>query len=108
MIISLGTGNAPYGRFGRKVKQIVESLKKIATETEDTAKSFLRGSGRAMANKGCYYRFTVPNLGTIGLEEWKENAKITSLTEDYVDHPETAPKTEACIGKLSTAMKEGK
>lgn len=35
------------------------------------------------------------------LKELKEKGKITSLAEDYVDSPETAPKTEVCIRKLS-------
>ena len=101
VLISLGTGNAPLSAFGDNAKQIVDKLKQIATETEDTARTFLEGSGRVMALNGCYYRFTVPNLGQIGLEEWKAKRMITSLTENYVDNPETAPKTQACIEKLS-------
>lgn len=101
VLISLGTGNAPLSAFGNNAKQIVDKLKEIATETEDTAKTFLEGSGRVMALNGCCYRFTVPNLGQIGLEEWKAKGKITSLTEEYVDDPEIGPKTKACIRKLS-------
>ncbi|KAL2045771.1 hypothetical protein N7G274_002202 [Stereocaulon virgatum] len=54
---SLGTGNAPYGAFGNNAKQMVDKLKQIATETEDTAKMFLEGSGRVMALNSCYDQF---------------------------------------------------
>ena len=101
VLISLGTGNAPLSAFGNNAQQIVDKLKEIVTETEDTAKTFLEGSGTVMALNGCYYRFTVPNLGQIGLEEWKAKGKIISLTEKYVDDPEIGPKTKACIRKLS-------
>lgn len=107
ILISLGTGNAPDTAFAGNAPQIVKKLKEIATQTEETANVFLGGEGRSMAQKGRYSRFNVPNIAQIGLEEWREKGKITSLTENYVDNEETRPKIEACIEKLSEIAAKG-
>lgn len=62
VLVNLGTGNAPSGAFGGNVFQIVKKLTEIATETEDTARTFLEGSGRVMAQNGGYYHFTITML----------------------------------------------
>jgi predicted acylesterase/phospholipase RssA len=108
ILVSLGTGNAPSTAFVGNVKNLAEQLSKIATETEDTARQFLNdGVGSSMAQKGRYFRFNVPNLAQVGLEEWKEKGLITSLTETYVDDPDTKQKTSRCISRLAEATAKG-
>jgi hypothetical protein len=108
ILISLGTGNAPSTAFAGNVKNLAEELSKIATETEDTAKQFLNdGVGSSMAQERRSFRFNVPNLAQVGLEEWKEKGLITSLTERYVDDPDTKTKTRHCISRLAEVPAKG-
>jgi len=107
LLISIGTGDAPMEEFGQNLVQVVKTLKNIATETEETANTFLEGEGRALAKHNRYYRFNVPTLGTIGLQEWKATGKITTLTEHYLDMGEMADKTAACVQKLSEVISKG-
>ncbi|KAE9364538.1 FabD/lysophospholipase-like protein [Stipitochalara longipes BDJ] len=104
LLISIGTGDAPMEGFGKNLVEIVKSLRNIATETEETANNFLEGQGRRMAKDGRYYRFNVPTLGMIGLEEWKAAPKIVTLTEIYLDKGDMAEKTAACVQKLSRVI----
>ena len=108
LLISIGTGDAPMEEFGKTLVQVVKSLKNIATETGETANVFLESdTGRAMTKDGRYFRFNVPNLGRIGLEEWKVTGTITTLTEHYLDRGEMAPTTAACVQKLSETISRG-
>ncbi|KFY16292.1 hypothetical protein V492_01439 [Pseudogymnoascus sp. VKM F-4246] len=106
LLISIGTGDAPMEEFGKNLVEVVKSLKNIATETEKSANNFLEGQGRKMAQEGRYYRFNVPTLGMIGLEEWKAAPKITTLTEMYLDSGDMGVKTAACVQKLSKVVSQ--
>ncbi|KFY41719.1 hypothetical protein V494_02825 [Pseudogymnoascus sp. VKM F-4513 (FW-928)] len=106
LLISIGTGDAPMQVFGKNLVEVVKSLKNIATETEKSANNFLEGQGRKMAQEGRYYRFNVPTLGAIGLEEWKAAPKITTLTEMYLDSGDMGAKTAACVQKLSKVVSQ--
>lgn len=107
-MISIRTGDAPTEGFGKNLVEVVKSLKNIATETEETANDFLEGQGRRMAKDSRYYRFNVPTLGMIGLEEWKAAPKIATLTEIYLDKGDMADKTAACVQKLLRAISHGR
>jgi hypothetical protein len=60
-----------------------------------------------MAQERRSFRFNVPNLAQVGLEEWKEKGLITSLTERYVDDPDTKTKTRHCISRLAEVPAKG-
>jgi len=68
-LISIGTGETPKTAFSGNLKVLAEGLSKIATETHRTAEIFRVRDGNKMSKAGLYYRFNVPNLGAVGLEE---------------------------------------
>ncbi|CZR60142.1 uncharacterized protein PAC_10038 [Phialocephala subalpina] len=92
MLISIGTGSAPGAAFEGNIKRIVEAMKEIVTQTERTADNFLR-SHEIMANRDLYFRFNVYHgLSDVGLEEWKEKAKMADCTQTYLMNGETRRK----------------
>lgn len=105
LLISIGTGENPKTAFNGNLKVLAEALSKIATETHRTAEVFRTRNGNEMSKAGLYYRFNVPNLGSIGLEEWRESSQVRALTRDYVNRSETCELRERCVEKLSNAAK---
>jgi ankyrin repeat protein/predicted acylesterase/phospholipase RssA len=115
-LLSIGTGNAPGLPFKGNIKAFVESMKKIVTETEQTANDFYN-SHRELADKSLYFRFNVVHgLAHIGLQEYRKVGLITEATRTYVSQGETNRSLLACIRKLladvttdniNTAMSKG-
>jgi hypothetical protein len=107
MLISIGTGSAPGGAFERNIKNIVEAMKEIVTQTERTANDFYR-SHEAMANQNRLFRFNVYHgLAEVGLEEWKEKAKMRDATDAYLMNGETRQKVKLCVKELCTLQSQG-
>ncbi|KAJ9654414.1 hypothetical protein H2201_009005 [Coniosporium apollinis] len=73
----------------------------IATETEQTAKTF-REDKSYLAENGRYYRFNVlSGLEDVGSEEPKERKVIAAATSRYVTSPDVVGQMQAC-GKYLT------
>ena len=102
VLISIGTGSAPGRAIDGNLKALVSQLVRIATETEETARAFLRShEDLVRANK--LFRFNVYHgLGEIGLDESKEIPQIAARTRTYLRDPEVTQKATACV----TALKE--
>lgn len=84
--ISIGTGNPGTSQIKNKAfKMFTETLKDIATETEQTAENFER-SHRGLFDQQRYFRFNVDQgLQHVGLEEFEREKEIASATETYID-----------------------
>lgn len=84
-IVSIGTGFPDITNFGDNIKDIILTLKAIATEIEATANRFqdmVVGTGWMDR----YYRFNVDHgLGRIGLEEHEKIAEIQMATFRYLE-----------------------
>ena len=107
LLISIGAGSAPGGRFEGNIKKVVEAMKNILTQTERTADDFHQ-SHRAMVDNGRLFRFNVAHgLAQIGLEEYKEVNSIADATETYLDNGETEQKMKACVKSLLGTQSEG-
>jgi predicted acylesterase/phospholipase RssA len=106
MLISVGTGNAPGQKFGGNLATIAKGLKAIATETEKTAKMFHR-SHQNMVQDNRYFRFNVPGMASIGLQEHKEIPSIASASQTYLEDSETGQKLGYCTIKIVESLKEG-
>jgi len=106
-LISIGTGETPKTAFSGNLKVLADGLSKIATETHTTAEIVRARDGNKMSKPGLYYRFTVPNLGAVGMGEWQESSQVRALTRDYVNSSDTSEKRERCVEVLSNAA-EGK
>jgi hypothetical protein len=97
LIISIGTGAAPGPDVSGSLKEIVEALGKMATETEITNEAF-RESHRDMIEQNRLFRFNVQRgLADIGLEEYKHTDAIQAHTNTYLNAWDTKRDMEACV-----------
>ena len=102
-IVSIGTGSAPGMAFEGNIKDIVLAMKDIVTQTERTADNFFRDH-RQMVDQGYLYRFNVYHgLAEVGLEEYKEKAKIANATQTYLMLGEIGTKIRACTEQLTSS-----
>jgi predicted acylesterase/phospholipase RssA len=107
-IISLGTGIARSKKFDPAMLSIAKALAKIATETELTANDFHRRNDCEAAQAGRYFRFNVPGIGDISMEEAEKLNDITNLTEAYLEQAEISKKALLCARKLAGGTYMGK
>ena len=93
IIISVGTGSAPGMAFQGNIKDIALAMKDIVVQTERTADDFFHV--HTMLADGPLYRFNVYHgLTEVGLEEYKEKAKIADATQTYLAQGETNKRFE--------------
>jgi len=73
----------------------------IVTQTEKIAEKFYRDKA-GLCNKGCYYRFEVPNeLKIIGLEELEQKGAIIAATDRYIGSQDVSRQMRACASNLA-------
>lgn len=101
LLISLGTGIRREMKFDPSITTVAAQLAELATETERTADNFYRRDDARAAKAGEYFRFNVPELGNIDLQETKQLREIELLTEKYLDNSEVGQKVLACSIQLS-------
>ncbi len=83
-IVSIGTGVQNIKKFGNNVKEVMNSIVRIATETEETANTFNHTHPELNKGNQRYFRFNVPRtLAEIGLDEASEAG-----TSKIVQRPE--------------------
>lgn len=99
--MSVGTGNPGKKSIAEgSWKFFSETLVKIVTETEDTAKVFMERHRRLYEGKR-YFRFNVQQgLQGVGLEEYKQEALIDAATAEYMDAHETKSAAQECAMNL--------
>ena len=79
LILSVGTGSAPGPVFEGNLKDIVQAMKSIVTQTEKTAEDFF-SDHQDMLKRNLLFRFNVfHGLADVGLEEHKR--RRTSPTQ---------------------------
>ena len=116
MFISIGTGTAPGRSLLGNLANLADKLKDIVTDTEQTNRDF-RSENRALIRESKFYRFNVDDgsMAGIGLEEYREAARIASNTNTYLEDPRVEQDVNACVERLYTggqrrgwATREGK
>ena len=84
-IVSIGTGVPSVKKFGKDAIDVFNTLKRIALETETTAREFHQ-EHTDLDDSDCYFRFNVPDgLAEIGLEEVSEMSTIIDATQYYLE-----------------------
>lgn len=99
--VSIGTGNPGSRPIAEgSLRFFSETLVKIATQTEDTAKLFVARHRRLYETKR-YFRFNVQQgLQNVGLEEYKAAGLIDAATAEYMDGQEVKSAAEECALNL--------
>lgn len=101
LILSIGSGDAPGGSFEGNLKTVIDRLRDIVLDSERTSNTFLE-THREMMHAKRLFRFTVPGLGVIGLDEPKQKATIVSRTDTYLEDPRTIESLGPCIEGLAS------
>ena len=97
-IVSIGTGVPILRDVGQAFGPLIKILKRIATDTEETAKDFKRGLPAKHADS--YFRFNVQHgLGDVELEEWKRLDKVEVATMAYLE--DERERFKCCASKLA-------
>lgn len=94
-ILSLGTGITPSMDFRPNLVTVGPLLAGVATATTRVANDFAR-----TARENRYFRFDVPSIGDIELDEFKQLTRIENLTYKYLNDPEAGKKGSACAARL--------
>ncbi|KAI9675964.1 MAG: hypothetical protein M1829_003202, partial [Trizodia sp. TS-e1964] len=99
--VSIGTGNPGSKPISEgPLKFFSETLVRLATQTEDTAKAFVERHRLLYENKR-YFRFNVQQgLQDVGLEEFKKAALLDAATAEYMDQQESKSAANACAANL--------
>ena len=87
-VVSVGTGHPGSSAVGQKPWTIAGTLKRIATETEATQKSFTDDHRRLTEWKDRrYYRFNVQHgLEKVKLDEHKQKGVVLAATRNYLNN----------------------
>jgi calcium-independent phospholipase A2-gamma len=86
-LLSIGTGKPALISFGDTVSGLLNSVKKIATETQRTADTF-HDMHRTLADRDSYFRFNPPYIDEVGLHEAGKRAIVEARTAAYTEDPE--------------------
>jgi hypothetical protein len=98
-LVSIGTGVPDLKSFGDNLKQVVETLKSISTETERTEERFYKNHGFLGIDER-YFRFNVDKgLADVELDDHKRVDEIEASAEEYL----RAPRVNKLIGTFLAA-----
>jgi hypothetical protein len=82
------------------IKFLSQTVVDIATETQNTEKTFIARWAKHFDEKR-YYRFDVDRgLQSVGLDEYKKKGPIEAATEGYLNHIERKFRVRDCIQNL--------
>ena len=98
-MLSIGTGEDADRSLLGGLKNLVECLASLATQTEQTDQQF-QESNSTMVDGGRFYRFNVPGLGNVGLEEYEALDVIAEKTDAYLDKVPIYKQVSACVNKM--------
>ncbi|GAB7351737.1 hypothetical protein MBLNU459_g2321t1 [Dothideomycetes sp. NU459] len=98
-IVSIGTGIPTLHDFGTGVVSAPQSILRIATETEHTARHFLQ-EHQDLSRDGRYCRFNAPSIRDISLDKAEDLPAISAKTDHYLEGAETWDKVKACAALL--------
>ena len=99
LILSIGTGDAPGGNFEGNLKTVVYRLKEIALDSEHVADTFTENH-LSMLQAQRLFRFTVPGLAEIGLEETNKERRLFLAPRAILNVPTSVVASLGCIEGL--------
>lgn len=104
-IISIGTGLCKTRTWDPKLITIIQDLADEATDLEKAAQEFYRRNNAAMAKAWLYFRFNVPKLGNVGLDEVDRMKELEKHTLQYLDDGETGEKVSEMLAALEGQLR---
>lgn len=99
-IISIGTGSAPGSAVTGNLLELMQTLKKIVTDSEEKNNIF-RQKNLQMVREGRLFRFNVfHGLADVGLHEHEHVNLIADHTDAYLRLPDTRRDVIDCVSKM--------
>lgn len=88
-IVSIGTGQQALHTMGSTELELVETIKRIALDAEETAEEFAREAKTLESHPFFkdvkYFRFNVPHgVGDVPLEDWRDIPRMNQATRKYM------------------------
>ncbi|KAJ9161398.1 Patatin-like protein 2 [Coniochaeta hoffmannii] len=108
-ILSLGTGTKPKSmpKEAGTLGYIGSLVKMLKNQTVDTERAHLALKKKLENCPDTYFRFNVPDGGTVGLAEWDKMSALKKLTEDYMKQRTVAEEIEAVADVLAKKKTSG-
>lgn len=101
-LVSIGTGVPLPGQVGDSPSELVETLVKMATETEKTHEQFQSHHRSLLQEQDKrYYRFNARGMEFVKLEESKKKHEIAAATRSYLNQTDVGKALESCAEKLA-------
>jgi len=101
ILISLGTGTVATTEFDPNPANIAKAFVRIATDAKRSAELYASREDGKAADAGKYFRFNVPGLGSIGLDEANRMKDIRNQTEIYLNEAEVGKKAKRAVEMIS-------
>ncbi|RPA79808.1 FabD/lysophospholipase-like protein [Ascobolus immersus RN42] len=102
-IISIGTGSAPGSAVTGNLLELMQTLKKIVTDSEEKNQLFQAKNIDAVRT-GRMYRFNVfHGLADVGLHEHEFTNLIADHTDAYLRMPDTRMQVMRCVATMKEA-----
>lgn len=103
IIVSIGSGLG-MDRFN-EIPEMANSVDDRSAEARLWAEKF-EADHRALMERGWmkYYRFNVPGLDDVPLEEWCHEDEIKEKTSAYLAQPEVSQMFYACVDAITTLL----
>ncbi|OJD29637.1 ankyrin repeat protein [Diplodia corticola] len=105
-VLSIGTSFNRHISLDGNLISVVESLAKIATDTELIAQDFYRDHRTDLVQQKRYIRLNVPELGKVGLEEFHKVSEIRQKTEYYLQE-NASERLHSCVEVLESSVITG-
>lgn len=99
-LVSIGTGVDSLQNHKGTLGSAAKTLVAISTETERTHQAF-QNQHPELRRSGRYFRFNVPQLSDIGMDEAKSQSNVAAQTRNYVTDPAIYDKIEQCANAIS-------
>ncbi|GKZ59905.1 hypothetical protein AnigIFM59636_002148 [Aspergillus niger] len=104
IFLSIGTGSAPGGAFQGNLKNIVEEMQEMVTQTEKSHEDFCRNHKRIVQDRRIFRFQVCHGLADVGLAEYKDIPKIADSTETYLGLIESQGKTSDFIAYCTNSF----
>ncbi|KAF2798390.1 FabD/lysophospholipase-like protein [Melanomma pulvis-pyrius CBS 109.77] len=103
VVVSIGTGTGM-----NRTEEVSDMANRVAERVVDgrmAEEKFFRENADHMARGWMkYFRFNVPDLGDVPLDEWAHVEKIKEKTHTYLGNPEVGERFYACVNAIAEIL----
>ncbi|KAF2222994.1 acyl transferase/acyl hydrolase/lysophospholipase [Elsinoe ampelina] len=98
-LVSVGTGIRSLKAVGESASSLFNTLKDIATETENTAERFQKSRTNLFQDHRCF-RFSAPSGGDIKMDKPEKSNVVAQITDDYIRKEDCFLRLQKCAEQL--------